>query len=291
MEVVQTGGTPAPAAGGQGQGQTAPAAVQTNPQGAPAQAPAPQTVQPPAAPQQVTVPLDVVTSVRGELQQAKEQNRQLQARLQTIEMAQQFGGFQQNPVQQPIQQQPVQQAAPPQGAQTPDPFQGLEDDEIVNVKDLRKIVGSLVQRGAPDAGKELEPIKQTLAQVMVQLQDPNYEQTIRTYLPDMINGNPYITQMIMRSPNRIMAALAVAKMSPRYASERGQQGQHGQQPIVQQQPPDPLVTLQQIIENASRPGSPAQMGGGGAFSGNDRFRSMSDKDFDAEVARVMSGRR
>jgi len=204
----------------------------------------------------VTVPLHVVQTVRQELASEKAARADVEQRLQLFMMQGQ-------------QQPPQQQAPPPE-----DPLAGMQDDELINVKDLRKLVSNMRPGITPE-------IQTTIAKLEAKVQDPNYEATIRTYLPDMITAQPTLRDMIARAPNPLHAALTVAKMSPKYQE-------------AQKQPNAPradiLNDLQRIIENATKPMSPGSMGGGGAVAGHDRFRTMSDQDFEAEVQRVLSGR-
>lgn len=271
-------GVQAPAAGGQQSGQSS--------QQAGGQQGTPQSGQQNAAPQNVTVPLNVVQSVRQELSAEKERSQNLQTQLDQMRAMQQFGpqggGTPTGPDGIPMQfRQPASQA---QQQQAPDPFEGLGDDELVEVKHLRKMAESL--RGGNQNVDAIQqavgPLSAQVAKLQLQLQDPSYETTIKTYLPEMLNSNPVWTETIRRSPNPLMAALAVAKMSPKYVAAQQQGGQ-------QQQAPDLLADLSKIIENATLPGNPAGMGGGsGGLSGNDRFKAMSDADFDAEVQRVLN---
>lgn len=270
-----TGAAPAPAAGGQqpGQGaapvQPAPAAAAPTTPSQPAGQPAQQT-----PPKEVNVPLHVVEAVRSELSQSKTTVGELRQRLQQLEAMQQFAG-QPQPAQAPAQPtQPAQAAT--------DPFEGLADDEIVSVKDVRKLAQAL--RSTPAAGPELSGITQTLGRLQLQIEDPQYETTIRTYLPEMITVNPSLRDLIQRAPNPLMAALTLSKMSPRYQAAK----QAPAQPAQPAAPPaDVLSDLQKIIENATRPASPGSVGGSTGLQGHDRFKSMSDQEFDQEVARVL----
>ena len=281
MNDLNTGVAATPAAGGQqgtGEGQQQPAGAAQ----APAQQPAQQTGGGgPGAAQvkEITVPLHVVEAVRKELTETKAGKAGLEARLSQLEAMQSMGGM----VQQPL---PSPANVPGQQAQGVDPFKeaGLEDDDLVDAATLRKIVATL----RPGAGQDnTEPLRADIAKLQLQITDPKYEQTIRTYLPEMITANPMLRELITRSPNPLMSALTMAHMSPRYIQEKQQakeQANAGPAP-----PPDPLAELQRIIENATKPGSPASMGGGGAVSGYDRFRTMGDAEFDEEVQRVLGG--
>lgn len=265
-----TPGVIAPAAGGQVGSTAQPSGQPAGTQPAQPAAAQPGTGGQPAPGQQVQVPLSVVEAVRKELSEAKASKAEIEAKLNQIQAMQHIA----SPPAQPAQPAPVQ---------SKDPFEGMEDEELINVKDLRKMVQTL--QGTESINKVVEPLRADLAKIQLQTMDPNYEQTIRTYLPDMITVNPMLREMIIRAPNPLVAALGVARMSPKFI--QSQESARGGQPPAP--PPDILSDLQKIIENATRPAAPGSMGGGGAISGNDRYRSMSDADFDAEVNRVLQG--
>ena len=277
MNDLQTGVAASPAAGGQqgtGEGQTAQAPGQM-PGGV--QAPAQQPGGQPGVGgvREITVPLHVVEAVRKELTETKAGKAGLEARLSQLEAMQSMGGM--------VQQRPIANA-PAQPAPDVDPFKdaGLEDDDLVDTATLRKIVATM----RPGAGQDTEPLRAEISKLQLQVTDPQYEQTIRTYLPEMITANPMLRELITRSPNPLMSALTMARMSPRYVQEQQEKARANTGPAP---PPDALGELQRIIDNATKPGSPASMGGGGAVSGYDRYRTMSNSEFDEEVQRVLGG--
>lgn len=274
MEGNTESGVQAPAAGGQSQQQSQQSGQAAQPAG-----------------QDVTVPLTVVQSVRQELQAQKEANQKLQSQVQQFTLSQQMGGIMPTDP----QGRPFQQAAPVQGpapqVAVSDPFEGMKDEELVEVKHLRGMINSIKGSGQNSQAiqEAIAPLNAMVAKLQLQVQDPQYEATIKTHLPEMLNTNPMWAEMIRRAPNPLMAAHAIAKMAPSYIQSQQQQpaGAGGQQP---QKPPDILADLGKIIENATRPGNPGQMGGGaGAVSGYERFRNMPDDEFDREVSRVLSG--
>jgi len=200
--------------------------------------------------------VDIIQQMREELEELKRQNAALQAQLAF------FGG--QQPVGEPT---PQEQQGQPQ-----DPFEGLEDDDVLTVADVKKLMAQ-VQRPAvdPNLYKEIQMLK-------LSVQEPNWQDIIKNYLPDMINSNPLLGQMIQNAPNPLEAALHIAKLNPRY------QQQQQQQQVPQQQ-------SQQIIDQLiNKPASPDQFGGGGGVSKADKIASMSDEEFDKYVQDVLSGK-
>jgi len=200
---------------------------------------------------------------------------------------QQIGGSQQMVTPQPAVQQSDVGLQP-----VNDPFEGLADEDLVTAKSLKQIVQGIQKAvQAPDISKTLEPINATLARIQVQLQDPNFETTIRTYLPEMITANPGLQQMITQSHNPLLSALAMAKLSPKYQQDQAaQNGNDDNQQQEKEQASNPLDVLQKIIENSTKPGNPAQMGGSGAVAGLDRFAQMDpmSKEFGEEINKVLN---
>lgn len=315
-DIATNSGVQAPAAGGQGtqQGNEGgqPSGNQGNQQGTQSQGQQggqPQDQQGTQAPpdqnagqagqggedQGVTVPLTVVKALQKELSDSKTTVGELKNQLQQVQALQQMGGGAQV-FQQPTTQQPGDGNGQPNdaGQQSADPLKaldGLEDGDLVRTEDLKAVIQAV--RGmmtTPDMTKALDPINSTLARLQVQIQDPNFENTIRTYLPEMITAQPYLREMIQRAPNPILAALGVARMSPKYLETQKVSQGNGQQGGEQVQD-DPLTALQKIIENATKPGAPGAMGGAGtgAMSGLDRFSNMDpmSPEFAAEVSKVV----
>jgi hypothetical protein len=232
------------------------------------------------------VPLSVVEAIRAELSGSKKTVSDLQSKIDQINAAQKLAGMfgpSGGGVQNVSAPAHVPQAAPT----VADPLQGVADGELISAGDLRKILQVVkAQPQNDDTRTAIGNITQTLAKIQLQVADPQYESTIRTYLPEMITANPNLIDLIGRSPNRLMAALTIAKMSPGYNAARNAAAAPAIPPAP---PPDILSDLQRIIENASKPGAPGSMGGGGAVQGHDRFKSMTDKEFAAEIDRVKNG--
>jgi hypothetical protein len=323
MTDQSTGVTPGSGAGGQQQQVSQPPAQPAGQQpvqgGAAQQQPGTPQVQQPAqqVPQgggeavtKVQVPLSVLQSVEGKLKESRSEADTLRQQINNItalnqqpqhHQQQAFNPFapQQPPAQQ--HQQPAQQQVQPNTTDIPDnAFEGYDEQDIPNVKDLknilkRAIVGAGGGGNAEAVRQALAPVLARLETVQTQLNFPDFQNTIQTYLPDMLKLNPGIAEFIKAAPNKAMAALTFARMNPKYiqAQQSGggtpaAEGVQTQGQQAQQMPDDPVATLRQIIENSTKPANPGSMGGGqGALQGNDRWKAMSDADFDAEVQRVL----
>ena len=238
-----------------------PTATPTGEDNAPAAGDAPVVAKAPETPPDPTFTsegLKVVTTIRDELNTSKADLKTAQDQL-TLYQAQ-LGN-----------QQPA--AAP---AVPPDPFDGMKDEDILTVADAKKLK---VSQGVADP--QVAGLQNTVAKLQVQVQDPDYETTIRTYLPAAMRLNPAIAQSIQMSPNQLLAALNFAKLTPEYLAAQNKGAAPAQD--------DVSAMLDRIIENAGKPGSPASAGGAGTVSGGDRFKDMKQDDFDAHLEKVLAG--
>ena len=219
---------------------------------------------------QATVPMSVVKALRDEMKGLKESNQTLESQVNLYKTQQQF------------MQSPQGYEAPAKPPEKPaeDPLNGIGDDDLLTGKQMKNILSGMKQ---PDMSAALNPINQRLALMEVRAQDPDFENTIKTYLPEIVNSNPSLMAAIRGSENPIATALALAKTAPAYvAAQQQSEGQQPQQGI--------LSEIDKIIENASKPGSASQVTGGGATATADRFGSMTDAEFNAHVERVKAGK-
>lgn len=271
-----TPGVAAPAAGGQGQQPPSPTAQATQP-AAPAagsEGTTPVGQPAPAAPaQNVTVPVTVVQALRDELNQAKAQAMQYQQQAEV--MRANAAAWQQN--QQYVQQQPQQPQQPA------DPFTGLRDDDVLTVADVKKIVERLPSASpAPVVDNDL---RRTVMKLEMAQADPQYETTIRTYLPEVLASDPTLRTVIAASPNPLKTALTLARANPKYIMARSAQQQPAQGAQL-----SPLDQLSVILNNLEKPGNPGQFGGAAVGAGNaGRYAAMSDAEFDAHVKSIKGG--
>lgn len=192
-------------------------------------------------------------------QEVQQKAEQLEQNNQAME--QQLLLYQNNSLNQPQQQQNQQQQQPQQqqSQQQNDPLAEIDDDDVVEGRQVKKILQNAEQR-----------IMGQLNQIQLQTQVPDLQQTLQQNLPKIINEDPQLGQAIQsRDTNRI-ALLALHRIA------KGQvPGQNRQQ---QQQ-------AQQAINKANRPGSPAQAGGNAQSQAN-KYASMSDEEFEKELQRI-----
>jgi hypothetical protein len=253
----QTGAVETPAAGGnEGEGNAA-----VNTEGA----------------KEVTVPLEVVTKLKDELKSVKGDRDKFSQELNLFKANAQF---------QPQTQQPPAQK-PDETPQKTALFEGLDDDELPNVGELKKVLEGLNQRPQPQSDPMVQNLAATVAKIQMRQIDPAFEQTIKTYLPEMINAKPEYQQLLQAQQNDpfgfMETAHTIAKMNPKYQEAQTAGDKNDDKT------PDPMEQLNQILENANKPGSPAQVGGTNAINAADRFAKMTKEEFEAHKARVISG--
>jgi hypothetical protein len=214
----------------------------------------------------------VVQALRDELNQAKAQAMQYQQQAEV--MRANAAAWQQN--QQYVQPQP-------QAQQPADPFTGMRDDDVLTVADVKKIVERLPS--ASPAPTVDDNLRLTVMRLEMAQADPQYETTIRTYLPEVLASDPTLRTVIAASPNPLKTALTLARANPKYIIARSAQQQPAQGAQL-----SPLDQLSVILNNLEKPGNPGQFGGAAVGAGNaGRYAAMSDAEFDAHVKSVKGG--
>jgi hypothetical protein len=206
-------------------------------------------------PTEIMVPMKVVKAMRKELKGQKVQIESLQ---QTGAAAAMF--------------QPPQQAAAPV-----DPFKDISDSDVMT--------GEQVKNAFKVFQDSMTPMMAQLQHNTFATANPGHEETIRTYLPEMISANPGIAEQIRNAPNQIQAALAMAKLNPKFAAAQTQNlaGAAG----AEEGALSPLDEVEKLLANANKPGSPSQLGGaGGAISGKVSWADASDEEFEAKLKKV-----
>lgn len=149
-----------------------------------------------------SVPLSALQAERQQRQQLQEQNRMMQDHIELLRSNQLA--------------QPKQQAR--------DQFADMSDDEVLTVGQAKKFVSQLGQQQKA----EVEELKMAT-------QYPDYADTVKKYLPEVIKENPELRDAIVNSPNPYRTAYILAKKSDSYLKERGMERSPEAQKVVQQQ--------------------------------------------------------
>lgn len=220
----------------------------------------------------IEVTTDVLRAFRDEIKSLKDQNQLYRTQLQ---MAMQNAAVPQNA---------------PQGTQLPASHNqntgeinfDIDDDDVVTGADMKKILGGLKRTptGDPQVNAKIAHLETV---IRLNQAEPDWHQTINKYLPDLVQSDPEVWNIIQHSPNPLKAALMFAKTNPKYAAE------HAANNGTPSAGDDIASTLEKMIENAGKPAGGKQTGGGGA-AGVNRFENMNDQEFDAHVDKVLSGK-
>lgn len=175
-------------------------------------------------------------ALREEVEKIKQEKEELRRNLDLIRANQQ----QPEPVRQPERQM----------------FEGMDDSDIPNVKDIR----SAWQE------REAEYVER-IQELQVAQANPDYNEVMERYTTPLLKEKPHLVEGLMGSSNKAMFAYELGKMA---------------QAIRQQPPPTPDIpskTAQRIVENSRKPGTLSGAGGQGALSKADYYASMSDAEF------------
>jgi len=224
------------------------------------------------------VPVSVVQGIREELNTQKRLNESISEQL-NLYRANAAGG--------------AQGGGAPSGGDTKDGFDGMDEDDVLTVRDAKKIFGSL--------GSQLG---NTLRDLQMGVTNPDYATIITTHLPNVLKGNPALAQAIKSSSNPQILAYALAKSDPAYLKTQSE----GKIPaeleavltkagvtdevkanILKQFKDTKGLSdeAQRIIANAEKVGSASQAAGaGGGLDGATMYETMSDADLEKRIDEV-----
>jgi len=135
--------------------------------------------------------------------------------------------------------------------------ESLADDDVLTVGQAKKFVTQLNK----EHKGEVEELK--LAQ-----QYPDYADTVKKYLPELIKENPELREVIMAAPNPYRAAYTLAKKSDAYLKDRG---------AVKSPEAQKVQAQQQRAGSLSAVGTPSASTSAGGWN------RMSDQEFMAAV--------
>ncbi len=182
--------------------------------------------------QEQMVPVTALQAERRERQQLQENNRILQDHLALLQA-----------------NAPKQASEAQQGE-----FSGLSDSDVLTVGDAKKFMNQFSHQ-------------QNLAveELKMQTTNPDYNEVVRKYLPEVLKTDPELKDVIMNAPNPYKAAYFIAKRSDGYLQEQR----------LQKRSPE----AQQAVHNLQRPGNLSSVGQGVSGTAASNFKSMSDKDF------------
>ncbi len=184
-----------------------------------------------------TVPVSVIQSVRDELKTARDQASLYRRQL---------------------------EISVPRNSVGTDPFEGLADEVPLTAGQARKAIQS-----------QASQVDGLASQLAFSMANPGFAETIKNNLPQMLDKNPGLMQLIRSSPNPLAAAYSIARLSP--------QAKGGTQPDMGDQ-------MARIVKNSEKPGSAGSASGGAGISPASRIAEMGDAEFDEYKESVKAGK-
>ena len=143
-----------------------------------------------------------------------------------------------------------------------DQFSDLQDEDVLTVKEAKKFMES-VQKNYQMSIEELK----------MQQAYPDYAETVRQYLPDVLKENPELQGDIQRASNPYKLAYFLAKKSDQYKSDNKQVKKN--------------ETAARILKNSNRAGNLSAVGQTTPQNSSKAWNQMSDQEFLKHVNRHM----
>ncbi len=177
-----------------------------------------------------------------------------------------------------VQRQPAQEA--PKQAKM---FDGMEDNDVPNVGELRRAWG-----------ERESAYNEKIEELQVANKYPDYAEVLNKHGKHLAETDPIFLQGLRGAENKALFAYQYAKREQRLQELEGQVKSQSAPPQQQSN------NAQRIVENARKPGTLAQAGGGtepirfrgagqSVLSKADYFETMSDNDFMKFASKHMEG--
>jgi|GEM_PF-1963460 len=138
-------------------------------------------------------------------------------------------------------------------------FEGLEDGDVMTVGEFKKLSGSMANQ-----------FKTTIEEMKMAQKNPDYQEVITKYLPDVLKQNPGLQSTLQKTQDYELAYY-LAKNSETYRTENKRSKKS--------------ADAQRIVANANRAGSLSSTGSTSPISQAKRYKDMSDDEFKQTVAR------
>lgn len=150
-----------------------------------------------------------------------------------------------------LDQQRYQKQPEPQAKKM---FEGMKDDDVPNVAELRK-----------EWAQKESDYQSRLEELQVQQMHPDYAEVIEKYALPLVKQKPHLAEGLQGASNKALFAYELGKMAqqmnaPKIETIRSE-------------------NAQRMVENSKKPGTLSQAGGQAALSKADYFASMSDQEF------------
>lgn len=178
-----------------------------------------------------TVPLDALESERAKRQRLEEENRLMRENLDLLKASQ-------------------ERHAPKEKEQELD---GLEDDDILTVKEFKKL-----------SSKMSNQFKSTLSELQMAQKNPDYQDVITKYLPEVIKSNPSLRDTLQKTQDYELAYY-LAKNSDGYRNAQMNTKINSD--------------AERILKNTQSSGGISSVGASTPVSQAKRYKDMSDDEF------------
>jgi len=138
----------------------------------------------------------------------------------------------------------------------PSEFSGMSDNDVLTVGEAKKFMQQFTRQ------QEL-----AVEELRMSQSNKDYDEVVRTYLPEVLKQDPDLKDVIMNAPNPYKAAYHLAKRSDSYLKHKSNESRSPE--------------AKQAVQNLNRPGNLSSVGSTSASSQASGFKTMSDKDFKA----------
>jgi len=180
-----------------------------------------------------TVPLEALESERGKRQRLEEENRLIKENLELLKASQ-------------------SRNVPKKEEQEAD-FDGLEDDDIMTVKEFKKRSSKLTNQ-----------FQTTVKELQMAQRNPDYQEVITKYLPEVIKSNPSLRHTLEQSQDYELAYY-LAKNSEGYRNATMSEKIHSD--------------AERILKNSKTGSGISSVGASTPVSQAKRYKDMSDDEF------------
>jgi len=235
----------------------------------------------------VMVPLDALKAERQKRQTAETGLTQARDQLLLYSMNPVAGGVQpagQGPAQDPAQ------AAGPKAVEVPDWLEKLDDDEIIEAGELKKLVKGITGATGPQVNAMDDQTMGLLGEQLLSFVKPDSATMLAGKFAQRLQTEPWLRNFVMRYPPVVRPFIAYNLGQGKSIQEAvtggtqdlqsiapagAQPGQTGGQPAVDE-----------IVKNAGKPTPTSQITGAGALDSAKRFETMTDDEIEAKIERV-----
>jgi len=142
-------------------------------------------------------------------------------------------------------------------AAKPDEFDGLSEDDVLTVRDLKKALN-----------KKEKEFQGTIQELRMTQMYPDYQEVVTKYLPEVLKQNPSLRGTLQNSQDYELAYY-LAKNSDSYKKTHKKAANNAE--------------AERIVQNAQRAGSLSSVGQTTPMSEAKQYKSMSDSDFKKQV--------